>query len=101
MVMTQDPLVDSIGFCSDSLSWPWQVSAAAAAAACVSGAHRFAVCQQLANVVANESADGDFTGAAHAPAPAIAGLEDFQGQLQALRHHPVPLLLALVLGQAG
>ena len=66
-----------------------------------SEAHRFTVCQQLADIVTNESADGDFTGAAHAPAPAIAGFEDFQGQLQPLGDHSVPRLLAVMLGQAG
>lgn len=65
------------------------------------GAHRFAVCEQPADIVAHKTADGDFAGAAHAPASPVAGLEDLQRQLQALRDYPVPLLLAPVLGHAG
>lgn len=65
------------------------------------GAHRLAVGEQPANIITDEGADGDVTGAAHAPAPPIAGLEHLQGQLQALGHHPVPLLLAVMLGLTG
>ena len=64
-------------------------------------AHRFTVCQQLANVITNEGADGDVAGAAHPPPPPIAGLEHLQRQLQPPGHHSVPLLLAVVFGLTG
>ena len=78
--------------------FPLRVSAAAPLA---EDPHRFAICEQPAHVVAHKSADGDFAGAAHAPASPVAGLEDLQRQLQALRDNPVPLLLAPMLGHAG
>lgn len=65
------------------------------------GAYRFMVCEQLADIVTDKGTDGDFRGAAHAPPPAVAGLEDFQGQLQALRDHPVLGILAVVFGHTG